>query len=143
MSEDDPLLRKADQLMHRHRVFVAGSPQPPVEPPPAKAVATDDVPLLTEVVDAAVPPAPTFSPAPSEADIEALLRERLAALLPAQREALRRELASWLDEQLPQLVMRVFDGVTDQLVAQVATQARVALLPRLQAVLEAEPPAVD
>jgi uncharacterized FlaG/YvyC family protein len=64
-------------------------------------------------------------------------------LQPHQRELLRRELATWLDEQLPQLVMRVLDGVTDQLVAQINTQARVSLLPKLQAVLEyseAEPP---
>jgi hypothetical protein len=54
-------------------------------------------------------------------------------------------LALWLDEQLPQLVMRVLDGVTDQLVAQINTQARMTLLPKLQAALDpdAETPTAD
>jgi cell wall assembly regulator SMI1 len=74
---------------------------------------------------------------PPVRDIEDVLHERLAAALPQQRELLRRELATWLDEQLPQLVMRVLDGVSDQLVAQINTQARMTLLPKLQAALEA------
>lgn len=146
----DNILDKADSLMRRHRAFVAGDrPAPPaphdhalrgVSPEPTFAKAEpEDLPVLTEVVagiDEAALPVPT--------DIESLLQERLAAALPQQREVLRRELALWLDEQLPQLVMRVLDGVTDQLVAQINTQARMTLLPKLQAALEADteaPPA--
>lgn len=147
----DNILDKADSLMRRHRAFVAGDrPASPVpqgdglravspEPTFGKAAEPDDLPVLTEVVagiDEAPLPVPT--------DIESLLQERLAAALPQQREVLRRELALWLDEQLPQLVMRVLDGVTDQLVAQINTQARMTLLPKLQAALEADteaPPA--
>lgn len=130
------VIDKADSLMRRHRS--AGAPASGVaaaaDMPAAKASDADDLPLLTEVVA----PADGTLPATAARDIEDLLRERLAAALPQQRELLRRELAAWLDEQLPQLVMRVLDGVTDQLVAQINTQARMTLLPKLQSVLEAQ-----
>lgn len=140
----DDVLGKADSLMRRHRAFVAGegtaaaaASTNAVSPAPTFAPAeADDLPVLTEVVGgseaAPMPPAERLS------DIEFLLRERLAAFQPRQRELLERELASWLDEQLPQLVMRVLDGVTDQLVGQINTQARIALLPRLLAALETD-----
>jgi hypothetical protein len=146
------VIDKADSLMRRHRAFVAGDmpaaaiPQESVlsgvAPAPTfqNAAEPEDLPLLTEVVTSIEEAA---LPAPAS-DIETLLRERLAAALPQQRELLRRELALWLDEQLPQLVMRVLDGVTDQLVAQINTQARMTLLPKLQTALEADteaPPA--
>ncbi len=144
------VIDKADSLMRRHRAFVAGEPPaaavppaPTFSPPPEQAPVPEDLPVLTEIV--ADDDEVTLATASAAADIEALLRERLSAALPQQRELLRRELAQWLDEQLPQLVMRVLDGVTDQLVAQINTQARMTLLPKLQAVLEAdsEPPAAD
>ncbi|MDP2792947.1 MAG: hypothetical protein Q8O25_02515 [Sulfurisoma sp.] len=143
----DNIIDKADSLMRRHRAFVAGEAMPadsPTAVPPAptfSAASTEaeaeDIPLLTEVVadDAGAMGLP---PLAGGTDIEVLLRERLAAALPRQREVLRHELALWLDEQLPQIVMRVLDGVTDQLVAQINTQARMALLPKLQAALEAD-----
>jgi len=154
MSES--VIDKADSLMRRHRAFVAGevpaaavpqggflsgvSPAPTCE----SAAEPEDLPVLTEVIvsieEAALPATIAAS------EVENLLRERLTAALPQQREVLRRELALWLDEQLPQLVMRVLDGVTDQLVAQINTQARMTLLPKLQAALEAgadETPAAD
>ena len=132
----DDVINKADSLMRRHRPISVGD----AAATSAKPAEADDLPVLTEIVAAADEPALP----PPVRDIEELLRERLAAALPQQRELLRRELATWLDEQLPQLVMRVLDGVSDQLVAQINTQARVTLLPRLQAVLEADnekPPA--
>ncbi|RLJ63627.1 hypothetical protein [Sulfurisoma sediminicola] len=126
----DNVIDKADSLMRRHRPVPAGDAAATA----AKSADVDDLPVLTEVVASADEPALS----PSIRDIEELLRERLVAALPQQRELLRRELASWLDEQLPQLVMRILDGITDQLVAQINTQARMTLLPKLQAVLEAE-----
>jgi len=116
--------------MRRHRPAPVGDATTAAA---AKAADADDLPVLTEIVAAADEPSPSAA-----RDIESLLRERLAAALPQQRELLRRELAAWLDEQLPQLVLRVLDGVTDQLVAQINTQARMTLLPKLQAVLDAE-----
>ena len=149
----DNIIDKADSLMRRHRAFVAGEATPAdsvaaVPPEPALCVPSgiflaaqteaEDIPVLTEVVAESDGNMEAAASA-GVADIDVLLRERLAAVQPQQRELLRRELAQWLDEQLPQLVMRVLDGVTDQLVAQINTQARVTLLPRLQAALEAEP----
>ncbi len=151
----DDILGKADSLMRRHRAFVADEGSAAVPPgdllrgvspaPTFSAADAEDLPVLTEVVagvDTAATDALPSLTATAAADIETALRDRLAALQPQQREMMRRELAAWLDEQLPQLVMRVLDGVTDQLVAQINTQARVTLLPKLQAVLEGkvEPP---
>lgn len=127
MADGDELLEKADALMRR-RVFVAGA-EPPAEP---AAPEEEDVPVLTEVVAADEPAAVSEAAVPSDA----------AAL----RSALAFELESWLDEELPQHVMRVLDGLTDQLIIQISLKARADLLPRLQRVLEAknsgaEPPA--
>jgi hypothetical protein len=128
----DDIIDKAYALMRRHRAFVAGDAIAAVPPAPTSAGgASEDIPVLTEVVMA-----DRATVAPGGADLEAQLRERLAAALPQQRELLRRELAAWLDEQLPQVVLRVLDGVSDELIAQVNTQARTTLLPKLQALLD-------
>lgn len=141
----DNIIDKADSLMRRHRAFVAGEATPAdsataVPPAPTFSAAraeAEDIPLLTEVVAEGAGAMGLPLPAGS-AEIEALLRERLAAALPQQREVLRQELALWLDEQLPQIVMRVLDGVTDQLVAKINTEARMTLLPKLQAALDTD-----
>lgn len=131
----DDLLGKADALMRRHRVFVAGAPQ---QQNLLREAESDDLPVLTEVVDA------NAAQAAAVADLEARMREMLFEHLAVQRAALGEELAAWLDTELPRVVMSVLDGVTDQIVAQVTAEARAALLPRLQSALEAEetPPPV-
>lgn len=124
--------------MRRHRAFVAtGAAVPPA--PTSASADGDDLPVLTEIVgDDGDAEAPSTRAESRLINLDSLLHERLSAIQPRQRELLRRELATWLDEQLPQLVMRVLDGVTDQLVAHINTQARVTLLPRLQAALDNE-----
>jgi hypothetical protein len=113
--------------------------------PPTPAVDSDDLPVLTEVVDGSADllvagmPSDSAPPILAPERIDALAREMLFERLPVQRQALADELTSWLDGELPQVIMRVLDGITDQLVAQVTAEARAALLPRLQAALEAEP----
>jgi hypothetical protein len=139
MNHGDDVLQQANQLMRRHRSFVAGGALP-TEPPPTDR---DDLPVLTEVVESAdMPlldsPGPESPPAVAPERIEALAREMLFERLPVQRQALAEELAAWLDSELPQVIMRVLDGVTDQLVARIADESRAALLPRLQAALEEE-----
>ena len=121
---DDDLLQKADAFMRRHRVFVAGAATPATEEPPEPATEDDaDVPVLTEVVAA-----------------ESVAAPAAAAIDPAQlQDALAAELDAWLDEQLPAHVMRVLDGITDQMIGQLAERARSELLPRLQARLQALP----
>lgn len=121
---DDDVLQKADAFMRRHRVFVAGAAapaadKPELEPPTPEEDA--DIPVLTEVVAAE----------PGSA---------AAAIDPDQlRTALAAELDAWLDERLPAHVMRVLDGITDQMIGHVSEKARSELLPRLQARLEAAP----
>jgi hypothetical protein len=123
----DDLMEKADALMRRRRVFVAGAPE-------QKSLLAeddgDDVPVLTEIVDPAARPA---APGPRGRPDD-LRFDRLAN----QRQALAEELAAWLDTELPRVIMAALDGVTDQIVAEVTAEARAALLPRLQAALEAE-----
>lgn len=132
MAADDDLIVKVDSLMRR-RVFVAGG---------AQVAEVDDLPVLTEIVTAPFVAPAGERPVSSER-IEALVRERLFERLPDQRQALAEELGTWLDRELPQVVMRVLDGLTDLMVAQVTEEARAALLPRLQTVLEIENPPDD
>ncbi|MBI3523308.1 MAG: hypothetical protein HY066_02080 [Betaproteobacteria bacterium] len=113
------LIEQADALMRR-RVFVAGANS---EAAPTTDSASDDVPVLTDVVAAqAILPQ-------ADAHIRQLLAERQVLLT--------REIETWLDEQLPQLVIRAMDGITDHLVALLANRARDDLLPRLEAALQA------
>jgi len=143
--DGDSILQKANNLMQRHRVFVAGAFRHTAASE-AKAE-NDDLPVLTEVVtgitdESATPQAIEQAIADSRQiapeRVEALARELLFERLPTQRQALADELVSWLDHELPLVVMRVLDGITDQLVIQVTAEARAALLPRLQAALDTE-----
>ncbi len=131
MSDSDPLLRKADALMLRHRSYVAGAPAAVPAPPP-----TDDLPVLTEVVSDETPAATPAADAPDPAAIEALveerLRQRVAELLPIIRRQFADELDAWFDEQLPQIVFSLLDGFTDRLVSQISSRARGDLMTWLQ-----------
>ena len=126
MNGDSPLFDQADALMRRRRVFLAGAAAIDAD----SAAPPDDLPLLTEVVD--LEPVP---PAAAEA-VEALARAHLARLLDERRTAVALELETWLDEQLPQLVIRAMDGITDHLVTVLTLRAREDLLPRLDAILQ-------
>lgn len=105
------VLRKADALIRRTRVFVAGSlPDAPSD---------EDVPVLTDIVtehEAALATAPPH------------MQQHL--------DALREELSRWLDQELPQAVLKVTDGLADQLMGELTHQAEKKLLPRLIARLE-------
>jgi hypothetical protein len=153
MATDDSLIDQANKLMRR-RVFVASGAQPPAPPPPEPAPAIeppaieiDDLPVLTEVFvpEPEVPPIEVPPPEPviPQEAIDARAMELVQAQLPFQRQAVADELAAWLDSELPQVVMRVLDGVTDQIIGQVTAEARAALLPRLQDALETDNIALD
>lgn len=125
------LLLKADALMRRTRSYVA-SPRPATapaeeasatEPTPLDAQADpavdDDVPVLTEKVtdsEAALATAPPH------------MQQHL--------DALREELALWLEQELPDAVLKVTDGLADQLMGELTHQAEKNLLPRLIARLD-------
>lgn len=118
MADDNTadLLRKADALIRRTRVFVAGSPSSAAAP---ATPADDDLPVLTDIVtehDAALATAPPH------------MQQHL--------DALREELSRWLDQELPQAVLKVTDGLADQLMGELTHQAEKNLLPRLIARLD-------
>jgi len=117
MADDNTveLLRKADALIRRTRVFVAGSPAPTILAAPPE----DDLPVLTDIVtehEAALATAPPH------------MQQHL--------DALREELSRWLDQELPQAVLKVTDGLADQLMGELTHQAEKNLLPRLIARLD-------
>lgn len=137
----DPLLDKADALMHR-RSFVAGSKTATAEESSeiSDEVDAEDFPLLTEVVDERR----HLTPQPNDATAwpaDTAVREQLKQLLIERHMLLANEIEIWLDEQMPQLVIRAMDGITDHLVALLANRARDELLPRLEAAMQ--PPAEE
>lgn len=122
------LLLKADALMRRTRSYVASAPKPvadstavsPVSPPFADgATPDDDVPVLTEKVTAGEAALATAPPH---------MQQHL--------DALREELALWLEQELPHAVLKVTDGLADQLMGELTHQAEMNLLPRLIARLD-------
>ncbi|MDO8314083.1 MAG: hypothetical protein Q7T00_02395 [Rugosibacter sp.] len=145
------VLADADQLIQRRRVFIASpslhasSPMPTHVPahffeaeseaavehtietapiaPAAHLVADDadhDLPLLTEKVT---------SLAPSLADIQA-----------AQRDAVQKELTCWLEQELPLAILKITDGIADQLLGELTRKAQEHLLPNLMMHLGDLPP---
>ena len=55
-------------------------------------------------------------------------------------DALREELSRWLEQELPQAVLKVTDGLADQLMGELTEQAEKKLLPRLIARLDGTAP---
>lgn len=118
MADDNTadLLRKADALIKRTRVYVAGSPAPAAK---AATPTEDDLPVLTDIVtehEAALATAPPH------------MQQHL--------DALREELSCWLEQELPHAVLKVTDGLADQLMGELTDQAERNLLPRLIARLD-------
>ncbi|MFA7269355.1 MAG: hypothetical protein WC073_08425 [Sterolibacterium sp.] len=139
----DRLLEQAGSLMRR-RSFVAGAQ--PTEPTAARETAhdssLDEVPVLTDVVgvaDSLESSRNTTTGAVPETtlagQIEAAVRDRLGQLLMERQAELAQEIETWLDEQMPQLVIRAMDGITDHLVALLSNRARDELLPRLESAM--------
>jgi len=143
------VLDQADALMRR-RSFVAGVDPGSGEADGNSDVAdqstSEDVPVLTDVVgdDAVAQHSPppvgdtggALSPAGSALELEQALRARLNQLLMDRQTVLAQEIEAWLDEQMPQLVIRAMDGITDHLVSLLANRAKDELLPRLEAALK-------
>ncbi len=111
----EDLLRKADALIRRSRIFVAGSSAPTASATPPD----DDLPTLTDIVSAEEAALATAPPH---------MQQHL--------DALREELSLWLIQELPQAVLKVTDGLADQLMGELTHQAEKNLLPRLIARLD-------
>lgn len=111
----EDILHKADALIRRTRVFVAGTVPVAAAMPPAE----EDLPVLTDIVtdqEAALATAPPH------------MQQHL--------DALREELSRWLEQELPPAVLKVTDGLADQLMGELTEQAEKNLLPRLIARLD-------
>ena len=116
MADDNTqdVMRKADALIRRTRVFVAGSSPVPAPSPAPTPPVEGDLPILTDIVterEAALATAPPH------------LQQHL--------DALREEISRWLEQELPQAVLKVTDGLADQLMGELNDQAEKKLLPRL------------
>lgn len=116
--EDRPdVLSKADEFIKRRRAQTGGM----AVDIPLHAEPADDIPLLTEVV--------------GEAGLPEVLPERAMPQHKGISADVARELDAWLDENLPQAVVRVMDGITDNLILQIQQSADKDLLPRLKQAL--------
>jgi hypothetical protein len=128
------ILNQADALMNRHRghrTFVAkNTAEETASATTADAVppADEDFPVLTEVVS-------EFA-IESGNEISGIAAEKQKAdLLAAQRQQIEDHLERWLDNRLPDEVLRVMDGVSDQLIGSLVSRMREELLPELLSVV--------
>lgn len=130
--ETHRILNQADALMNRHRsprVFVARGV---TEEVPSHSVADEDFPVLTEIVSE------INLRSDGESDVEKSElasdpeQENIAAL---QRQQIEAHVEHWLDSQLPDEVLRVMDGVSDQLIVSLVARIREELLPELLSVV--------
>lgn len=142
----DDLLDKANALMRRRNAAQAirttdasarnatntNTAPSSTEPP----MSDEDFPVLTDVVHVSPDSAASVDTSPPSADIaaqiEAAVRERLDHLRLEQQAELSREIEAWLNMQMPQLVSRAMDGLTDHIVELIAHRVRDELLPRLR-----------
>ncbi len=134
--EAEHLIERTDALIHRHESFAATSE-------------TDDLPVLTDVVDDRLEPfigetAPIIlepvSPEPEQAETRA---EPVFTLLPgpvdqAERlvaldTAISRHIEDWVANELPQLVSRELDDLAERLRSTAAAHLRATLLPLVSA----------
>lgn len=124
------ILTQADALMNRHRsprVFVAkgvveeSQSLPDTDTP---APVDEDFPVLTEIVseitieDSGEKSVPGSGAEP----------DNIAAM---QRQKIEEAMEGWLDSRLPDEVLRVMDGVSDQLIVSLVSRMREELLPEL------------
>jgi hypothetical protein len=127
--EAEHLIERTDALIHRHESFAAPSE-------------TDDLPVLTDVVDERLEPfiLEPVSPAPEQAETRA---EPVFTLLPgpvdqAERlvaldTAISRHIEDWVANELPQLVSRELDDLAERLRNTAAAHLRATLLPLVSA----------
>jgi len=116
----DLLLDKADALIRRHR----GGDDP----------GFDDLPVLTDVVELPATTVAPESPTPvaavtdnPAAAVEALLAERMVEL----DASIQRSVEEWLADELPQIISREFDTMTERIRIQTLAHMRATLMPEI------------
>lgn len=145
ISPDDTakLLADADKLIQRRRVFIA-SPSHPASP----AIPAHIFEVADESTIETTPTAPITHLAEHDADHEfPLLTEKVTSSAPSladiqalQRDAVQKELTSWLEQELPLAILKITDGIADQLLGELTRKAEEHLLPGLLAHLGGLPP---
>jgi len=129
LDEADALLLKADALLRKHK---GGESR-------AKEDDYDDLPLLTEIIEDFEPPSGPLTvdhassdedqgPAP---DTPVMLAEFLVEL----DTALARAIETWFANELPQLITRELDQLTDRLRTESLAHMRATLVPTLSALI--------
>ena len=130
MTPPDQLIERADSLMQRKRVFVAGAPAAPVR----SDLATpddDDLPILTEIVD--------ISEVSSDTP-NAAARQPLDPLADAATQELARQLQQRFASELPELIeqatvklalelQQAVQGIAEQCLRDFVSQRRQLPLP--------------
>ena len=138
----DEILGKADALLRRHK----GADLP--EPEEFVALDEDDLPVLTDIVDPSeltgLPrpgPANTLAAAPQRPPSAA---NRLAEQLVSLDTDIAREVEAWVAAELPQLLSRELDRLSERLREETLAHLRATLLPalseRISHSLETPPP---
>lgn len=139
----DDLINKADALLRRHR-STQEAPRAEVEVPlddedlpilteVVERLEDDDLPVLTEAVSVAeapapVPPlAPAASPEAAPSNRATVLAEQLIEL----DTAIQREVEDWFINELPQLLSRELDRLSERLRDEAVAHLRATLLPAL------------
>lgn len=108
----DELLEKAEALIRKHQGELSRG-------------AIDDLPVLTDVVDA--PAAPAWRANGREEEARARLVERLAELDTVLSQAIE----CWVAEELPQILSREFDAMNERIREQAVAHLRATLYPEL------------
>ena len=125
MSND--IVSKAAEFINRRRQQLGGSDMTTDAASSNANDADNDIPILTDVFDGISSSGLPTSKNPGAA---------LTTSLITSREDIARELAAWLDENLPHVVLTALDGITDQLITDIQENAFAHLLPRLQDALD-------
>lgn len=141
------LLADADKLIQRRRVFIA-SPSPRASPPmPAHFFeATSEAAVERTIETASIVPAAHLAEDDADHDLP-LLTEKVTSLAPSladiqasQRDAVQKELTCWLEQELPLAILKITDGIADQLLGELTRKAEEHLLPNLMTHLGDLPP---
>lgn len=116
MTNEEDVIKQADTMIRRYRSFVARPTQHQSDLDRQRAAhADEDIPVLTEVVDA-----------------QAITSQHVDRILDALRVDIEAEVSAWVVDVLPAAVANASQQILDELDA----KARTALLSRLQALLE-------
>ncbi|KON80599.1 hypothetical protein PA01_02125 [Azoarcus sp. PA01] len=125
----DELLDKADALLRRHK----GADLP--EPDEFVALDDDELPVLTDIVDPSeLEGLELAEPLPAAAAPEEpipIAASELAEQLVSLDTAISREIENWFATELPQLLSRELDKLSDRLRVETLAHVRATLLPAL------------